>query len=116
MGSAIRSTSARADAIHTGSERSSPWNRARLIGRSRSEELDEAVLDLLVPLLQLVGLHREELELRELGLVARVFHVGVTGVEPLAVHHHLLQLAAEREVGEELGGVRMRREARDRGG
>jgi hypothetical protein len=40
----------------------------------------------------------------------------VTGVEAPAVRHHLLELAGEREVGKELGGVRMRREARDRGG
>src|SRR5204863_4367756 len=116
MGSAIRSTRASADAIHTGSERSRLWSRTMLMPRSRAEELHEAVLDLLVALLELFRLHREELELRELRLVARVFHLGMARVEPLAVRHHLLQLAAEREVGEEAGRRRMGREARDRGG
>src|SRR5437762_4312791 len=116
MGSAIRSTRASADAIHTGSARSRPWNRTTLMPRSRAEELHEAVLDLLVAFLELLRLHREELELRELGLVARVLHLGVPGVESLAVGHHLLQLAAEREVGEEPRCRRMGREARDRGG
>src|SRR5262245_49349524 len=83
-------------------------------GSSGTEELDEALLDLLVALLQLVGIHVQEPELRELRLVVRVLHLGVTRVEPLAVGHHLLQLAGEREVGEELGRVRMRGESGDR--
>src|SRR5438128_3839717 len=113
MGSAIRTTSARALAIQIGSERSIPWRRAKLMARSGAEELDEAILDLFVPLLELVRIHREELELGELRLVGGVLHLGMAGVEALAVRHHLLQLSAEGEVGEELGRIRMRREACD---
>src|SRR6267142_4374766 len=76
-----------------------------------AEELDEARLDLFVALLQLFRLDPEQLQVRELGPVGRIFHGGMAGVEPLAVGEDLLELAAEDEVGEELGRVRMRGEA-----
>jgi hypothetical protein len=78
-----------------------------------SEELDEARLDLLVPLLELLGIHRQELEVRQPGLVGRVGHLGMPGVETLGVGQHLLHVAGEDEVGEEPGRVRVGREARD---
>src|SRR5688572_16283740 len=86
-----------------------------LTPRSGPEDLDEPLADLLALLLQLLGIGGQQLQVRELGPVGRVLHLGVAGVEPLAVGHHLLDLAAEREVGEELGGVGVRREAHDRG-
>src|ERR1041384_1407598 len=80
-GSAMRNPSASAAPTQTGSERSSIIARGRA---SRPEELHEALLDLLVALEQLGGIHREQLELGELRLVGRVLHVRVAGVEPLA--------------------------------
>src|SRR5262249_34460634 len=118
-GSAIRTTRASAARIQTGSERSRPSSRVRRVSgtlSSGSEELHEALLELLVALLELFRVDAEELEISELPLVGRVLHLGVAGVEPLAVRHHLLALAHEREVREELRGVRVRREARDGGG
>src|SRR5215467_8429474 len=116
MGSAISNTRASAEATQTGRERSRPCRRAKLTAGSGSEELDEPALDLLVALLELLGIDGQELEIRELRLVGRILHFGVTRVEPLAVGHYLLELACEGEVREELGGVGMRREAGDRGG
>src|SRR5262245_9122993 len=71
IGSAIRRTRASADAIQPGSERSTPCRRPVLMARSRAEELDEAALDLLVPLLELLGVDVQELEIGELRLVSR---------------------------------------------
>src|SRR5437899_179711 len=74
----MSSTSASAAAAHTGSERSMPSRRAltgtasrRAAGTltapgSRPEELHEALLDLLVPLLELLRVRGEELVLGEL--------------------------------------------------
>src|SRR5256885_11704028 len=103
----MRNASASAAPTQTGSERSRITARGRA---SRPEELHEALLDLFVALEQLGRIYREQLELGELRLVGWVLHVRVAGVEPFAVGHELLQLAAEREVGEQARGVRMRRE------
>src|SRR5262245_56331351 len=83
-------------------------------GSSGTGALDAAALDVLDALLQLGGIHVHEPERRALRLVVRVRHLGVTRVETLAVGHHLLQVAGEREVGEELGRGRARRECGDR--
>src|SRR5215470_17361859 len=112
-GSAIRKASASALATHTGSERSSIIASRAGTRASRAEELHEALLDLLVTLEQFGGIHREQLQLGELRLVGRVLHLGVAGVEALAVGQELLQLTAEREVGEQARRVRMRRERGD---
>src|SRR5713101_3472136 len=81
---------------------------------SRAEELDEALLDLRILLLELLRIHGEELELAHLRLVRGVLHVRMAGVEAFAVGHDLLHVAAEREIVEELRGVRMRCCAHDR--
>src|SRR5713226_5682276 len=83
---------------------------------SGSEELDEARLDLLVALFQLLRVHVEEVQIGELRPVGRILHLGMSRVEPFAVRQRLLGGAAEDEVGEQLGRVRMRREAGDGGG
>src|SRR5262249_49943375 len=123
-GSAMRKTRIKPAPTHTGSERSINWRgprpppnlpaRAgrharprgrttsrRIATRLRSEVLHEALANLLVALLQLFRLDGEELQVGELRLVGGVLHVRVPAVESLAVGHHLLDLAAEREVGEE---------------
>src|SRR5215475_6293324 len=99
-GSAMRNASASAAPTHTGSERSSVIAR-----RSRSEELHEPLLDLLVALEQLGWIHAQELQVGELRLVGGILHAGVAGVEAFAVGEELLQLATEAEVGEEPGRV-----------
>src|SRR5262245_19577649 len=86
----------------------------RAVGSLGTEELDERLLDLFVALLQLLRVHLEETEVRELGPVGRILHVGMAGVEALRIGEHLLQLTAEEEVREELRGVRVGREAGDR--
>src|SRR5215470_9276861 len=92
-GKRIRRTRAAAASTHTGAERSirssqagrgrsaigvesAPGSRLTVAG-SGSEELDEARLDLLVALLQLLGIDLEQLELGELGLIGGIGHVGV---------------------------------------
>src|SRR5262249_26500739 len=86
----------------------------RAVGGLGTKKLDERLLDLFVALLQLLRVHLEETEVRELGPVGRILHVGMARIETLRIGEHLLQVAAEDEVREELGGVRVRREARDR--
>src|SRR5262245_66559313 len=93
IASAIRSTSASADAIQTGSERSTPCRRPVLMARSRPEELDEAALDLLVPLLELLGVDVQEFEIGQLRLVSRILKFGLAGISYFAVGSLLLQLA-----------------------
>src|SRR5882724_11702891 len=124
----MSSTSASAAAAHTGSERSMPSRRTltgtasrRAAGTltapgSRPEELHEALLDLLVPLLELLRVRGEELELGDLRLVVGVLHLGMARVEPFAVRQRLLEVAAERKVGEEAGRGGVRGEAGDGGG
>src|SRR2546430_13992718 len=57
------------------------------------------------------------LQVAELRLVRGVCDVRMARVKPLRVGEHLLHLPAKREAGEELGGVRVRRERREgRGG
>src|ERR1700730_1043461 len=124
----MRRRRAAAAMIQTGAERSRPSSRegrgrtvtvsSRAIagGGSGPEELHEARLDLLVALLQLLGIDEEELELAELRLVGGILDLGVSRVEAFGVGEGLLDLAAEDEVGEELGRVRMGREGRDGGG
>src|SRR5256886_16365581 len=53
------------------------------------------------------------LQVAELRLVRGVCDVRMARVEPLRVGEHLLHLPAKREVGEELGGVRVRRKRGD---
>src|SRR5262245_51910957 len=101
-GRPMRMTSASAAPIQTGSARSSPRGTPSL----GAKELHEALLDLLAPLLQLLRIGGEQLELTELGLVGGVLHLGVPRVEPLAVRHHLLHVLGEAEVGEEARRVR----------
>src|SRR5439155_7360531 len=101
-------------ATRAGSDRRPRGGPAAWRARSRAEELDEALLDLRVLLLELLGIHGEKLELAHLRLVRGVFHVRMPGVEAFAVGHRLLDLAREGEIVEELRGVRMRREAGDR--
>src|SRR5262245_46210801 len=113
----MRKISASAAPIHTSAERSNPdatpagrLTAALPEGRpSRPEELHEALLDLLVALLELLGINAQQLEVGELRLVGRILHLRVARVEPLGVGHHLLDLAAKTEVGEQLGRVGMRR-------
>src|SRR5881397_2361094 len=112
----MSSTSASAAAAHTGSERSMPSRRTLTAPGSRPEELHEALLDLLVPLLELLRVRGEELELGELRLVVGVLHLGMARVEPFAVRQRLLEVAAERKVGEEAGRGGVRGEAGDGGG
>src|SRR2546427_12046975 len=124
----MRRRRAAAAMIQTGAERSSPSSRegrghrvtvsSRAIARGGSgpEELHEARLDLLVALLQLLGIDEEELELAELRPVGGILDLGVPGVEAFGIREHLLDLAAEEEVREELGRVRMGREGGDGGG
>src|SRR5262245_14114764 len=83
---------------------------------SRSEELDEAFLDLLGPPLELVRIDRENFEVGELRLVRGIRHLGVGNVESLVVGEELLHRFGEYKIGEEPSGRRMRREARDRRG
>src|SRR5215467_10817578 len=118
----MSSTSAAAATSQTGVARSMPSKRRSPDGTAASamrgalgaEELDEARLDLLVPLLELLRVDLQQLQVLQPRLVGRVLHLGVAGVEALAVGQDLLDLAAENEVGEETGRVRMRREAGDR--
>src|SRR3989338_1817636 len=83
---------------------------------SRAKEFHEAILDLLVPLLQFLGIHLEKFQIAKLRFVLRVPHLRVPCVESFAVCQDLLHLPGEGEVGEELGRVRMRGEAGDRRG
>src|SRR4029434_723543 len=112
-------TSAAAASSQTGAARSRPSQRrgrprlaaSAMIGALGSEELDEARLDLLVPLLELLRVDRQELEVRQARLVGGILHLRMAGVEPLGVGQHLLHVAAEDEVGDELGRVRRGGEA-----
>src|SRR6266852_1922710 len=61
-------TSVTAVVIQTGTDRSNVLSSASGL---RAEELDEALLDLFIALLQLLGIDGEELELRHLRLVGR---------------------------------------------
>src|SRR5262245_36717094 len=116
-GSAMRKSRIKPAPTHTGSERSTNWRgprppnlpvragchtrqrgRAtsrRVATRLRPEVLHEALANLLIALLQLFGLDGEKLQVRELRLVGGVLQLRVPAVEPLAVGHHLLDLAAE---------------------
>src|SRR5947209_19962536 len=82
--------------------------------RLRAEELDEASLDLFVTLLELIGDGVEQLQVAELRFVRGVRDAGMACVEALGVSEHLLQLFAEGEVRDELGGGRVRRPGGDR--
>src|SRR6185436_17042649 len=110
---AIRTNSPSAAPAQTGSDRSTAKRLASrgVSGGSGPEELDEAGADLLVALLEFLGVGGEELEIGQLGLVRGVLHLGMARVEALAVREHLLHLTAEREVGEEARRVRMGGEA-----
>src|SRR2546425_801585 len=67
---------------------------------SGPEQLHEALLDLVRPPLDLLGIHHEHLEVGELGAVGRVRHLRMSHVESLAVGEKLLDLAREDEVRE----------------
>jgi hypothetical protein len=114
----MRKTRTRAAATQTGNARSRPSKRRGAAAGTatplRLRRTHEALLDLLVPLLQLLGIGGEEAEVGQFRLVGGVFHLGVAGVEPLAVRHHLLDLPGESKVREQARRVRVRGEGRDR--
>src|SRR5262245_9062204 len=79
---------------------------------SDSEQLAELLLDLVVPLLNLLRVDLDQLQLLERPLALRVGHGLVRHVEAV-VHQDLLGVLVEEEVREDLRRVRMRRLGQD---
>ncbi len=55
----------------------------------RPEELHEALFHLFVPLLRLLRLDGEQLQIAEFGLVSRILHLRAPGIEAFAVSEEL---------------------------